>query len=40
LHEVQGCRSRTLLMLCGYGETEETLNETFENSKKIERTPF
>lgn len=28
------------LILAGYGETEATLNETFENSKKIERTVF
>lgn len=28
------------LILGGYGETEDTLNETFENSKKIERTAF
>lgn len=28
------------LILGGYGETEETLNETFENSKKIEKTVF
>ena len=28
------------LILGGYGETEDTLNETFENSKKIERTVF
>ena len=28
------------LILGGYGETEETLNETFENSKKISRSVF
>jgi radical SAM superfamily enzyme YgiQ (UPF0313 family) len=28
------------LILGGYGETEETLNETFENSKKITRSVF
>jgi len=28
------------LILGGYGETEETLNETFENSKKIVRSVF
>jgi len=28
------------LILGGYGETEQTLNETFENSKKIENTVF
>ncbi|MCK4407570.1 MAG: radical SAM protein [Bacteroidales bacterium] len=28
------------LILGGYGETEDTLNETFENSKKINRTVF
>lgn len=28
------------LILAGYGETDDTLNETFENSKKIERTVF
>ena len=28
------------LILGGYGETEQTLNETFENSKKIERSVF
>jgi radical SAM superfamily enzyme YgiQ (UPF0313 family) len=28
------------LILGGYGETEETLNETFENSKKIGRSVF
>lgn len=28
------------LILGGYGETEDTLNETFDNSKKIERTVF
>lgn len=28
------------LILGGYGETDETLNETFENSKKITRTVF
>jgi hypothetical protein len=28
------------LILGGYGETAETLNETFENSKKMERTIY
>ncbi|MEI6126646.1 MAG: lipid biosynthesis B12-binding/radical SAM protein [Pseudomonadota bacterium] len=28
------------LILGGYGETEETISETFENSKKLERTVF
>jgi radical SAM superfamily enzyme YgiQ (UPF0313 family) len=28
------------LILGGYGETDETVNETFENSKKIERSVF
>ena len=28
------------LILGGYGETEQTLDETFENSKKIERSVF
>ena len=28
------------LILCGIGETEETLNETFENSKKLKHTVF
>jgi hypothetical protein len=28
------------LILGGYGESEQTLNETFENSKKIERSVF
>lgn len=28
------------LILGGYGENEDTLNETFENSKKIKRTVF
>jgi radical SAM superfamily enzyme YgiQ (UPF0313 family) len=28
------------LILGGYGETEDSLNETFENSKKLERTVF
>ncbi len=28
------------LILCGYGETKDTINETFENSKKIGRTVF
>ena len=28
------------MILGGYGETEDTLNETFENSKKINRTVF
>jgi radical SAM superfamily enzyme YgiQ (UPF0313 family) len=28
------------LILGGYGETEKTLEETFENSKKISRTVF
>ncbi len=32
--------SAHFLILGGYGETEDTLNETFENSKKIERTVF
>ncbi len=28
------------LILCGYGETEDSLAETFENSKKIENSVF
>jgi radical SAM superfamily enzyme YgiQ (UPF0313 family) len=28
------------LILAGYGETDETINETFENSKKIKQTVF
>ena len=28
------------LILSGYGDTDDTLNETFENSKKIKRTVF
>jgi radical SAM superfamily enzyme YgiQ (UPF0313 family) len=28
------------LILGGYGDTDDTLNETFENSKKIKRTVF
>jgi len=28
------------LILGGYGETDETINETFENSKRIERSVF
>jgi radical SAM superfamily enzyme YgiQ (UPF0313 family) len=28
------------LILCGIGETEQTLNETFENSKKLKHTVF
>ena len=28
------------LILCGIGETEETLNETFENSKKLQHTVY
>jgi len=28
------------LILCGYGETEESINEGFENSKRIENTVF
>jgi hypothetical protein len=28
------------LILCGYGETEETINEGFENSKRFNNTVF
>lgn len=28
------------MILCGYGETEETINEGFENSKRIENSVF
>jgi hypothetical protein len=28
------------LILCGYGETEETINEGFENSKRFRNTVF
>jgi len=28
------------LILAGYGETDDTINETFENSKKIKNTVF
>lgn len=28
------------LILCGIGETEKTISETFENSKRLERTVF
>ncbi len=28
------------LILAGYGETDETINETYENSKQIQRTVF
>ena len=28
------------MILCGYGETEETINETFENSKRIHDSVF
>ena len=28
------------MILCGYGETEETINEGFENSKRIDNSVF
>lgn len=28
------------MILCGYGETEDTINETFENSKRIHESVF